>query len=257
MMEIKKMTKNENSSEVKWKLQQCKQELQQRNIPKTGNNKFNNYSYYELDDIIPPITDILVKHRLCSTTYQKDSKMYLEIMDYDSKETVIFDTRIKEYPQDTKKNQDYGTFMKRQQGLQTYARRALWLVALDIVEPNIIEANPMRPQQKQPQSPQQKQPQPPQKQQSQQKQFNKQTQTVQTKKSNNKLVKDDAPVTQEKIKQILDQAYEKVRQADLDFTIENADFTIKRLCDNQNLYKACLRTLESKTADNLEGVTNE
>lgn len=241
---------NENSSEVKWKLQQCKQELQQMNITKTGNNKFNNYSYYELDDIIPPITDILVKHRLCSTTYQKDSKMYLEIMDYDSKETVIFDTRIKEYPQDTKKNQDYGTFMKRQQGLQTYARRALWLVALDIVEPNIIESSPMRPQQKQPQSPQQKQ-------QPQQKQFNKQTQTVQTKKSNNKLVKDDAPVTQEKIKQILDQAYEKVRQADLDFTIENADFTIKRLCDNQNLYKACLRTLESKTADNLEGVTNE
>lgn len=224
---------NDNTNNVKWKLQLCKQELQQMNIKKSGENKFNHYKYYELEDILPPITNILINNKLASVTYQKDSKMYLEITDVENNEIIRFDTKIKEYPQDNNKNKDYGAYMKIQQGLQTYARRALWLLALDIVEPNDIEATPTAAKQehkKQVKKPSKTKP-----------------QNTIPKKSNQ-----DPPVTEEKIKEVLDAAYEKVTNADMAFTLENADFTIKRLCNNQKLYNACIRTLESKPANLLD-----
>ena len=215
-----------NNINVKWKLQQAKQELQQMNIKKSGNNTFNHYKYYELEDILPPITSILIKYKLCSTYSIKDNKMYLEIADVENQETITFNTRLKEYPQENNSKKDYGTYMKIQQGLQTYARRALWLLALDIVEPNEIEATPATETETETK-----------------KQVKKPKNTI-PKKSNQ-----DAPVTQEKIKEILDAAYEKVSRADMEFTLENADFTIKRLCNNQKLYKACINALESKPAN--------
>lgn len=214
-----------NNINVKWKLQLCKQEVQRMQIKKSGKNTFNHYKYYELEDILPPITNILIKYKLCSTYHIKDNKMCLEIADVENQETITFTTRLKEYPQQDNGKKDYGTYMKIQQGLQTYARRALWLLALDIVEPNEIEATPAT-----------------------------ETETgnkKQVKKPQNTMPKSNQtpPVTEEKIKEILDAAYEKVTSADLPFTIENADFTIKRLCSNQKLYKACIRTLESKPAN--------
>lgn len=241
---------NDDEIAVLFKLQKCKQQLQQLSIKKSGHNKYGHYDYYELEDIIPPITSILIDNNLCSKSYQRGNKMYLTIYDLDSNQNTSFNTKLKEFPTEMNMKKDYGTYMKNQQGLQTYARRALWLMALDIVEPNDIETDINNPKihknNNQKTNPTPK---------------NKPTmiqnmevphQTPLTVK--NKLVKSDAPVTTDKIKEILDQAYEKVTSADLPFTIANADFTIKRLCNNQNLYKACIRTLESKTADDLEGV---
>ncbi len=220
-----------NNINVKWKLQLCKQELQQQNIKKSGNNTFNHYKYYELDDILPPITSILIKHKLCSTYTVKDNKMYLEIADVENQEIITFTTRLKEYPQQDNGKKDYGAYMKIQQGLQTYARRALWLLALDIVEPNEIEATPATEAETE-----------------NKKQVKKPSKTK-PKNTIPKKSNQDAPVTQEKIKEILDAAYEKVSRADMEFTLENADFTIKRLCNNQKLYKACINALESKPAN--------
>jgi hypothetical protein len=110
---------------------------------------------------------------------------------------------------------------------------------MDIVEPNDIEAEADAQQTKAEQKkPISKNP---------ARQYNQEV-PQQTTSPNNKLNKPDAPVTQEKIKEILDTAYERLSRADKEFTIENADWTIRRLCDNNKLYKACIATLESKPA---------
>jgi hypothetical protein len=137
-MEIKKMN---DTSEVRFKLQKAKKQLQKRNLKKSGFNKYGKYHYYELDDILPAITEVLLENNLSSYFYPKDNRMYLEIQEYTSKQILKWDTELKEFESEQNPKKDYGSYMKINQGLQTYARRALLLLALDIVEPNDIESD--------------------------------------------------------------------------------------------------------------------
>lgn len=237
---------NENEEiAVLFKLQKCKQELQKMNLTKSGHNNYGHYNYYELDDIIPHITSILLDNNMCSKSYQRGNKMYLTIYDLDSSQSTSFNTKLKEFPTEMNAKKDYGTYMKNQQGLQTYARRALWLMALDIVEPNDIEADKNEKGSKIQKS--KKRPA-----RVNNQEVPTQTTITTTPKQNkqSKLTPPDAPVTTEKIKEILDTAYQKVAvDAEKEFTLENADWTIRRLCNNQKLYKACIAALESRPAN--------
>ena len=221
--------KMQDTSEVRFKLQKAKSELKNQKIKKSGYNKFNHYSYYELDDILPPVIDILLKYDLSSYFYPKANKMYLEIQDHESKQILMWDTELKEFPTEQNKKSDYGLYMKNNQGLQTYARRALLLMAMDIVEPNDIEAdtepaeNKKQPQNKT--APKRKPKTPP---------------------SRQKI----KPVTTDDIKTVLDEAYETLTNNGVEFNIVNAKRTIQKLTlGNQPLYIACMEALENKGAD--------
>ena len=206
-------------NEVLHKLQKAKVELKKYPLKKSGYNKFNNYKYYELDDILPAIMEVLLNNKLSSYCYPKRNKMYIEIHDYESKQYITFSTKLKEFPTETNKKKDYGAYMKTQQGLQTYARRALWLIIMDISEPNDIDATP------EPTS-------------------NPKKPTIKTNNSNPPKSKTE-PITEEQIKEILDATYEKLTAAEKEFNISNADWTIKRLCNGDNkLYHACIDALE-------------
>lgn len=129
-----------------FKIQQVKQKLNNMNICKSGYNKFNNYYYYELEDINKPITDTLLENGLASFFNFKNGWGYLQIIDKETGSWMQWSTPLnksdrymQQYSNKSGKKGDVGDLMKDEQALQTYARRALYLQALEIAEPNSIE----------------------------------------------------------------------------------------------------------------------
>ena len=128
-----------------FKIEQVKQALNDMNIKKSGHNNYQNYNYYELEDINKPIIDTLLTKGLASLFTFKDDVGYLQIIDSETGAWIQWSTvirtseRWKKSLENTSKKGDVGEYMKAIQALQTYARRTLYLQALEIAEPNSIE----------------------------------------------------------------------------------------------------------------------
>lgn len=146
--QLKFSTYTKEQAKLFGKVQQCKQKLNKMNLKKTGKNRYQGYNYYELEDINKPICDTLLEHGLASLFIFKEDKGHLQIIDTETGAWVQWSTpmKISERWQKNKDNSgkkgDVGEAMKATQALQTYARRALYLQALEIAEPNIIEQEP-------------------------------------------------------------------------------------------------------------------
>lgn len=212
-----------------FKIQKVKQCLNNMNIKKSGKNNFQHYSYYELEDINKPIADALITEGLASLFTFKDGKAYLQIIDSTTGAWIQWSTEVqtserwKKSLEDTSKKGDVGDIMKAKQALQTYARRTLYLQALEIAEPNTIEQEPeqQKPQKKKPQK------------------------TVPQKKV------EQPKVSSERVNEILDQTYERVTlEAGKEFTLDNALWTINKLCENEAELEAVKSALNTYTADN-------
>lgn len=136
---------DKDTSCLLFKIQKVKQDLNNQNIKKGGYNKFNNYSYYELEDLNKPITDALIRQGLSSLFTFKDNTAYLQIIDSETGAWIQWQTPMQKSERYMKqfsnfeKKGDVGDLMKDEQALQTYSRRALYLQALEISEPNTIE----------------------------------------------------------------------------------------------------------------------
>lgn len=120
---------NSDEIQVLNKVEEIKTELRNCNLKKTGYNKYHKYKYFELEDIIPTISALLNNYDLGSFYVFDDDKGALVIYDKMTGANHVWTTSIKKHDND----------MKDVQGIQTYARRALWLQALDIMETNNIE----------------------------------------------------------------------------------------------------------------------
>lgn len=129
-----------------FKIQEVKKIILDSNISKSGRNNFNDYDYYELEDINKPICDALVDKGLSSLFSFRNEYGYLQIIDKETGAWIQWSTPLKkserymaQFSTKSGKKGDVGDIMKDEQALQTYARRALYLQALEIAEPNSIE----------------------------------------------------------------------------------------------------------------------
>ena len=129
-----------------FKIQEVKKIILDSNISKSGRNNFNDYDYYELEDINKPICDALVEKGLSSLFSFRNEYGYLQIIDKETGAWIQWSTPLKkserymaQFSTKSGKKGDVGDIMKDEQALQTYARRALYLQALEIAEPNSIE----------------------------------------------------------------------------------------------------------------------
>lgn len=126
------------------RVQKTKKELYHKNLKKTGYNKFSNYKYFELGDFTGVVIDLLEKKGLASHFQFNSKKARLYIVDTKNGAYLRWTTDLKPNTQETvykpKKTVDMGRKMKDNQTLQTYARRTLYLQALEIAEPNAIDA---------------------------------------------------------------------------------------------------------------------
>jgi len=128
-------TYTKEQSQLLLKIQRVKNVLLNSKISKTGYNNYTKYSYFELQDITPVIIPALLEEKLASKFYMNDERIYLQIIDTETGAWDQVSTKLKVYPRHDSPKGDLTYLMKDEQAAQTYARRTLWLLMLDIVEP--------------------------------------------------------------------------------------------------------------------------
>jgi len=131
-------------SNVYSKLQKTRTELLEKPLKKSGKNAFAKFSYFELADFVPTVTHLLEKNGLCSaTTFDTDSYdplkqlFVLTIFNVDEPTDKIEFKIPYVMPQMKGANpiQELGAGI-------TYCRRYCYLMALDLVENDVIDALP-------------------------------------------------------------------------------------------------------------------
>ena len=218
------------------KVTKAKRMLRKRNMKKSGYNSHGKYHYFELEDIIPHIEEVFDELLLGSYYDFDDDHALLYIYDQETMYEHIWYTPIKT-PSMPENKVDTGVHMKAIQSTQTYARRALWLQALDILEPNVIEMD--NSSEKRNVTPQKK------------------TKPLRA----DQLIKPvktehEEEITQDMVEDILNRTEEVLLGVDKPFTVENATWNIKKLSNgNKQLISACLEALKFRNAK--EGKKNE
>ncbi len=117
------------------KLQAMRSELQGMHIKKSGVNRFANFKYYELADILPPINDLQVKYKTCSIINFNNSTASLTILDAEKPEDKV----TIESPMCNLEIKGANS-VQNLGGTQTYLRRYLYMAMFEIVENDYFDA---------------------------------------------------------------------------------------------------------------------
>jgi hypothetical protein len=114
------------------KLQKIKAELLGCNLKKSGKNKFANFDYYELSDIMPDIIRLCDRYKVCTVINFSENSASLEAFDSETDEShnnpilITAPTAALEL-RGANAIQAIG-------GVQTYMRRYLYMAMFDITE---------------------------------------------------------------------------------------------------------------------------
>jgi hypothetical protein len=118
------------------KLQQARNKLNQVKLSKSGKNAFAKFNYFELADFMPSVTEIFNEIGLCGVVSFNNDTAYLTIYDVDGDERAFI----------TFTSPLVLASMDRIQAIQslgathTYFRRYLYLMALDLVENDLVDS---------------------------------------------------------------------------------------------------------------------
>ena len=116
------------------KLQQARIKLQATQLKKSGHNKYAGYQYFELGDFLPTINQIFAELKLCSTVSFDNETATLKIIDFETGGQIRFTSPMAEA-------QLKGCHPVQNLGAtQTYLRRYLYVLALEIVEHDALDA---------------------------------------------------------------------------------------------------------------------
>jgi hypothetical protein len=116
------------------KLQEARVKLHNTKLNKSGKNKFANFNYFELGDFIPQVTSIFEKVGLCGIVSFTPDTAYLTVHDVDSDGFVTFTSPlVYASVEKTQPIQNLGS-------THTYMRRYLWLMCMEIVENDVVDA---------------------------------------------------------------------------------------------------------------------
>jgi hypothetical protein len=116
------------------KLQTIRVELQGKKLKKSGKNKFANFDYYQLEDIVPSINELCLKYKTATMFNVENEQVSLTITDVENGESVKFVMPF-EKPEIKGANsvQNLG-------GSVTYLRRYLFITAFEITEGDEFDA---------------------------------------------------------------------------------------------------------------------
>lgn len=123
------------------KIMLARKKFKDKGITKSGYNKFQNFAYYELKDIIPEAIEICLDLDLATRFTYENNKYSLKIYDLENKEETEFTMPSKIYPKEGNINNQLQNLGK----IQTYIRRYLYMQFLDITENDVVDAeNPKK-----------------------------------------------------------------------------------------------------------------
>lgn len=236
-LKMRKVTKDE--AKLLRDVQKCKIELKKQNLKKTGYNSHGKYHYFELDDFLSCVEIILNKRGLASFFNFEDDRAELTICNEDGAShtwtTKCISAKARE------NGFDVGVHMKSEQAIQTYARRTLWLQAMEITEPNEIESDGKEKTKQQVKKSSQKK----------QVTADKLIQPVREESS--------TEITAERIEDILRKAEKRFNNQQLKklekdrdvWNWENGKQYIRDLCRNEREFLICQQSVEFKQADRI------
>lgn len=224
---------DKNEAKLLIEIQKCKIDLKKQKLKKSGYNTHNTYSYFELDDFIPCVEIILDNHGLASFFYFKENIAELTICNVEGASHTWVTKCVSAKAREN--GYDVGVHMKSEQAIQTYARRTLWLQAMEITELNVIENDGKNKQE--------------------QKSTKKQDKNK-SKITADKLIQpvreENNETTAERIQTILSKAEKKFSQAQLKklekdrktWNWENGKQYIKEQCKNEQEYNICKQSTQ-------------
>lgn len=120
------------------KLQKCRVDLQKKNLKKSGENKFANFKYYQLEDFIPTVNEMFNNIGLFSNFSILEDTAKLTITDTDVLTTIVFESPTAEA------NIKGCSPIQSLGGIHTYMKRYLYQNALEIVEDDMLDAQNLK-----------------------------------------------------------------------------------------------------------------
>ena len=117
------------------KIQNVKEKLLKTEIKKSGENKFSNFKYFELADIIPHIVKYCNEVKLYTQISFNTDLAVLRIINTEKPDEII------EYTSPMKDIEIKGAnSIQALGGVETYQRRYLYLTAFDIIEADLFDS---------------------------------------------------------------------------------------------------------------------
>ena len=116
------------------KLQAARAEFLSMPIKKSGKNKFAGFEYFELSDFIPTVSKLFDIAGLCGVVRFTDSEATLTVYDADGDGSIVFTSPF------VMAENAKGQAIQSLGSTHTYFRRYLWLLAMDIVEVDLVDA---------------------------------------------------------------------------------------------------------------------
>ena len=117
------------------KLAKARVMLQEKQLTKTGHNKFVGYKYFELGDFMPAINDIFHQLGLCGVVSYGVDVATLTITDTQDGTALHITSPMAEA------NLKGAHPIQNLGAVETYTRRYLWVTAMEIVEHDALDAS--------------------------------------------------------------------------------------------------------------------
>lgn len=117
------------------KLMDARIALNQKDLKKSGRNKFADYTYFELGDFLPATMTIFHKLQLASVVSFAQDMASLTITDTEDNSSVTITSPMAEA------NLKGSHPIQNLGAVQSYQRRYLWLAAMEIVEHDAIDSS--------------------------------------------------------------------------------------------------------------------
>ena len=133
---------NATPKNVYQKLLEARVLFMEEDVKKSGKNMNMSYKYFELQDIVPVATPIFQKVGLLAITTFTEEVAMMTVIDVDNpSDCICFTSPMRENaPIVSKSGAEVTNAIQRLGSVETYQRRYLYMVALDIVESDAIEA---------------------------------------------------------------------------------------------------------------------
>lgn len=113
--------------------------LHKMELKKSGENKFANYTYFELKDFIPQTMNIFHDLKLASVVSFTEELATLTILDLEDNSQILITSPM------AQANLKGAHPIQNLGAVESYQRRYLWLAAMEIVENDILDAPPAEP----------------------------------------------------------------------------------------------------------------
>lgn len=110
--------------------------LHKMELKKSGENKFANYTYFELKDFIPQTMNIFHDLKLASVVSFTEELATLLILDLEDNSQILITSPM------AQANLKGAHPIQNLGAVESYQRRYLWLAAMEIVENDILDAPP-------------------------------------------------------------------------------------------------------------------